>query len=130
MSPAIPLATPLPVGATIAPNSLRAAMEARRARGERFTLKEAAGLIIPLCLDLANRHAEGGRFFLHPSSIEVGEAQPRVKPLAPAGGHVSGAVSRASSMASNKVLAIFSGTPGIPRIARKSATESGCWRAI
>lgn len=69
MSNAMLLATPLPVGATIASNSLRAMLEARRARGERFNLDEATAVLVPLALDLARHHAAGTRCFVSPSSV-------------------------------------------------------------
>ena len=64
--PSAPIVTPFPVGAAISPHSLRAAMEARRARGERFSLTEAVGIAVPLATHVAARHAAGGRLFLHP----------------------------------------------------------------
>jgi hypothetical protein len=51
------------------PNSLRQEMEKRRAAGQAFQLKEAVGLIVPLCTDIAQHHARGERLFVHPSSI-------------------------------------------------------------
>jgi hypothetical protein len=61
--------TPLPVGTSIVPGSLRAEMEARRAAGKRFTVKEALGIIVPLCTRLAELHGNGARLFAHPSSL-------------------------------------------------------------
>src|SRR5262245_24511923 len=61
--------TPLPVGSSIAPGSLRAEMDARRARGERFSIKEALGVVVPLCTQLAKAHAQGKTLFVHPSSV-------------------------------------------------------------
>jgi eukaryotic-like serine/threonine-protein kinase len=63
----MPVATPLPVGAAIAPKSLRATMESRRARGERFTLSETLALLVPLCIDIGRRHAAGESLFVYPS---------------------------------------------------------------
>lgn len=62
-------ATPLPVGASIPPGTLRAEMEARRAAGRRFDVREAIGLVVPLCTQLARMHAAGKTFFVHPSDI-------------------------------------------------------------
>lgn len=69
----MPVVTPLPVGAAIAPKSLRATMESRRAMGERFSLSEALSLLVPLCQELGQRHAAGARLYLHPSSITFDE---------------------------------------------------------
>jgi hypothetical protein len=63
--------TPLPVGTSVAPDSLRAEMEARRAEGRRFTVKEAIGIIVPICTRLAALHAQGVRLFVHPSSLSL-----------------------------------------------------------
>jgi eukaryotic-like serine/threonine-protein kinase len=69
-----PFATPLPVGTSIAPGSLRAEMEARRAAGSAFTMKEAIGVVVPLCTQLAGLHAQGRTFFVHPSSLRYTES--------------------------------------------------------
>lgn len=61
--------TPLPLGAAIPEGSLRADMERRRAAGERYSLGEAVAIVVPLCTELALRHADGQRLFVHPSSI-------------------------------------------------------------
>ena len=61
--------TPLPVATSIVPGSLRAEMEARRASGGRFSLKEAIAIVVPLCTELAGLHAAGKTLFVHPSSI-------------------------------------------------------------
>lgn len=61
--------TPLPVGISVVPGSLRAAMDARRAAGEPFSLKEALGIAIPICTELAALHAHGRTLFVHPSSL-------------------------------------------------------------
>jgi hypothetical protein len=49
--------------------SLRAELEARRAEGRRFSLREAIGLVVPLCTTLASAHASGERLFVHGSSL-------------------------------------------------------------
>ncbi len=64
--------TPLPVGSSIAPGSLRAEMEARRAAGNRFSLREAIAVIVPVCVRLAELHAQGRTLFVHPSSLGYG----------------------------------------------------------
>lgn len=78
MSSATPLATPLPVGAAIASDSLRAALETRRAKGERFDLSEATALLVPLCVDLAEQHSGGHTFFVTPSSVLIDSNAPRL----------------------------------------------------
>lgn len=71
MTPARSVPTPLPVGSAIDPSSLRAALETRRARGDHFSLSEAVSLLVPLCLDLAERHEAGELFVVHPSSLRL-----------------------------------------------------------
>jgi hypothetical protein len=51
------------------PGTLRAAIEARRARGELYTMREVVSVVIPLCVELGQRHARGEKFVVHPSSI-------------------------------------------------------------
>jgi hypothetical protein len=63
------VATPLPVGTSITPGTLRAEMEARRASGGHFEVKEALSIAVPLCIELGRLHATGKRIFLHPSCI-------------------------------------------------------------
>src|SRR6185369_7623442 len=63
------LATPLPVGAAVIPGTLRARLEEVRARGERMNLKQAVGIVVPLCVEVANLHRAGKRLFVHPSSL-------------------------------------------------------------
>jgi eukaryotic-like serine/threonine-protein kinase len=46
-------------------------MEEVRAQGSRFTLKQAVGIIVPLSVELADRHAAGEALFVHPSSVVV-----------------------------------------------------------
>lgn len=68
------LLTPLPLGTAVAPGTLRAAMDARRASRQRFDIREVIGVVVPLCTRLAELHASGRTLFIHPSSIafEVG----------------------------------------------------------
>jgi len=49
--------------------SLRSELERRRAQGKTFSIKEAVNIIVPLCVEVAERHSRGERLFLHPSSI-------------------------------------------------------------
>lgn len=70
MSTAAPLAAgPSPHGRT-----LRAEMDERRAAGGRFSTRDAAGLLVPVCTQLAALHAAGHRLFVHPSAIDHGAA--------------------------------------------------------
>src|SRR6185369_7208580 len=63
------LITPLPVGASVAPGTLRARLEELRARGARLNLKQAVGIVVPLCVQAAELHRAGHRLYLHPSSL-------------------------------------------------------------
>jgi hypothetical protein len=65
--------TPLPVGTSVVPGSLRAEMEARRASGHPFALKEAIAAIVPICTQLAALHGRGATLFVHPSSLAFGQ---------------------------------------------------------
>jgi hypothetical protein len=49
-------------------------MDARRASGERYSIKEAIGIVVPLCTQLATLHGEGKTLFVHPSSLRRGNA--------------------------------------------------------
>lgn len=55
--------------APAAPGSLRAELDARRAAGRTFSLREAIGLVVPLCTELTARHAAGERLFVHASAL-------------------------------------------------------------
>ncbi len=61
--------TPLPVGASVAPGTLRARLEELRARGTQLNLKQAVGVVVPLCVQAAELHRAGHRLYLHPSSL-------------------------------------------------------------
>ena len=61
--------TPLPVGASVAPGTLRARLEELRARGARLNLKQAVGIVVPLCVQAAELHRAGHRLYLHASSL-------------------------------------------------------------
>lgn len=58
-----------PQGQTQPAHSLRSEMERRRAQGKAFSIKEAVNIIVPLCVEVAQRHSGGDRMFVHPSSI-------------------------------------------------------------
>lgn len=57
------------VQATAAPTSFRAIIDARKAEGGRLTLDDAIAVIVPVCLDLKERHNKGESFYVHPSAI-------------------------------------------------------------
>ncbi|HEY6081304.1 MAG TPA: hypothetical protein VIW29_20960 [Polyangiaceae bacterium] len=69
MTSAQHLVTPLPVGMAVAPGSLRARLEELRSRGSRLNLKQAVGIVVPLCVQLAELHRAGHKLFLHPSML-------------------------------------------------------------
>jgi eukaryotic-like serine/threonine-protein kinase len=69
MTSAQHLVTPLPVGTAVAPGSLRARLEELRARGTQLNLKQAVGIVVPLCVQLAELHRAGHKLFLHPSML-------------------------------------------------------------
>ncbi len=50
--------------------TLRSLLDARRASGTVLSLGEAAAVIVPLCLDAQQRHAQGEQLLLHPSCVE------------------------------------------------------------
>jgi hypothetical protein len=52
--------------------TLRSLLEERRAEGRRLTLDDAIAIIVPLCVDLKERHARGEALFVHPSAITKG----------------------------------------------------------
>jgi hypothetical protein len=60
--------------------SLREALDTRRARGERFSLREAIAILVPLATQLAELHAKGERLFVHPSAIDHGKAGSELDP--------------------------------------------------
>ncbi len=53
----------------VAPGSLRARLEELRSRGTQLNLKQAVGIIVPLCVQLADLHRAGKKLFLHPSML-------------------------------------------------------------
>ena len=54
---------------SITPGTLRAEMEARRASGRTFDLKESLSVLVPLCTEIQELHREGKALFVHPSAI-------------------------------------------------------------
>ncbi|MEO8900595.1 MAG: hypothetical protein ABI488_03080 [Polyangiaceae bacterium] len=73
MTSAQHLVTPLPVGASVLPGTLRARLEELRARGNQLNLNQAIGIIVPLCVQAAELHRAGHRLYLHPSSLREDE---------------------------------------------------------
>jgi hypothetical protein len=61
--------TPLPAGETAPADSLRAEMDARRAAGDRYSIRETLGVLVPLCTRLAELHAAGKTLHVSPSSL-------------------------------------------------------------
>ena len=47
-------------------------MDSRRAAGTRLALDDAVAAIVPVCLDLKERHARGELHWVHPSAIATG----------------------------------------------------------
>lgn len=70
MTSAQRIGTPLPVGAAVRPGTLRARLEEARAQGSPLTLRDAVGIIVPLAVAIADRHAAGESLYVHPSSVE------------------------------------------------------------
>ncbi len=69
--------------ATSAPGlrTLRSLIEERAASGRRFHLAEVVATVVPICTDLAQRHAAGELVFLHASSVGAGpDGVPRYVP--------------------------------------------------
>src|SRR5262245_39996529 len=63
------LGTPQSTSTQLTPGTLRAEMEARRTARHRFDVREAIGIVVPLCTQLAQLHAHGRTAFVHPSSL-------------------------------------------------------------
>lgn len=57
------------VQASGAQTTFRAVMDSRRASGGRLSLDDAIAVIVPVCVDLKERHARGETHFVHPSAI-------------------------------------------------------------
>ncbi len=67
------LASPATKGVhTSAPTTFRAVMDSRRAEGRRLSLDDAIAIIVPVCVDLNERHARGETHYVHPSAITSG----------------------------------------------------------
>ncbi|HVY44347.1 MAG TPA: hypothetical protein VHB21_00650 [Minicystis sp.] len=60
-----------PANAAIPADSLRAEIDERRATKRRFDVREAIGLLVPLCTQLAEVHAQGKLLYVHPSSLRL-----------------------------------------------------------
>ncbi len=73
MSSAQRIGTPLPVGAIVRPGTLRARLEEARSHGRPATLREAIHIIVPLAVEIAERHDVGDTLYVHPSSIALGD---------------------------------------------------------
>ncbi len=69
MSSAQRIGTPLPVGASIHPGTLRAELEESRAQNRTKTLREAVAVIVPLAVEIAELHDDGKLVYVHPSSV-------------------------------------------------------------
>jgi hypothetical protein len=52
--------------------TLRALLDQRRKDGQFLRLDEAIAIIVPLCLDLKQRHERGEKLYVHPSSVGRG----------------------------------------------------------
>lgn len=52
--------------------SLRTLIDQRLAQGMKFSLDEAIAIIVPLCLDLKERHDRGESVYVHPGCIAPG----------------------------------------------------------
>ena len=67
------LASPASKGVqTSAQVTFRAVMDSRRAEGRRLSLDDAIAIIVPVCVDLKERHARGEAHYVHPSAISSG----------------------------------------------------------
>jgi eukaryotic-like serine/threonine-protein kinase len=49
--------------------TLRALLDSRHAEGRPLSVDEIVAIVVPLCLDLKERHDRGERFYVHPSAI-------------------------------------------------------------
>jgi hypothetical protein len=52
--------------------TLRSLLDARRVEGRRMSIEEGIAVIVPLCMELQERHRRGERVLLHPSAIAPG----------------------------------------------------------
>ncbi len=69
MSSAARIGTPLPVGASIHPGTLRAELEEARSQNRNKSLREAVAVVVPLAGEIADLHDAGKLVYVHPSSI-------------------------------------------------------------
>jgi hypothetical protein len=72
MSTASPTAHTAGTGPTATVPTLRTLLDGRRQEGRTFSPDEAVAVIVPLCLDLKERHERGERLHVHPSSVAPG----------------------------------------------------------
>jgi hypothetical protein len=49
--------------------TLRALLDTRRSEGRRISIEEAIAVLVPVCVDLQERHTRGERLYVHPSAI-------------------------------------------------------------
>ncbi|GAC1553335.1 MAG: hypothetical protein NVS3B10_15130 [Polyangiales bacterium] len=76
-APATSAVRPAPKGIL----TLRALFDQRKAKGERFRLAEVVGIVVPICTDLAQRHARGETPWVHAGAIGAGaDGLPRLIP--------------------------------------------------
>src|SRR5688500_5431564 len=52
--------------------TFRAVIDARKAEGQRMSLDDAIAIIVPVLVDLKERHAKGEAHFVHASAIARG----------------------------------------------------------
>jgi hypothetical protein len=77
---ASPASLPRPSGQSPI-TTLRSLLEQRRAKGERFHLGEVVSILVPICTDLAARHAKGEALYIHPGAIGAGpDGKARIVP--------------------------------------------------
>lgn len=68
--------------------SLRGWLQQARSEGAPLTLPQAVAIVVPLAVELAQRHAAGEHHYVHPSSVRVdpggsGELDPRLSQALP-----------------------------------------------
>src|SRR5690349_16195385 len=78
MSNAQHLATAASTRQGVPAGSLRSEIERRRETGGTFSLDEIVAIIVPLCTQIAERHARGERFFVCPSVILIANGYPHI----------------------------------------------------
>lgn len=70
----LPMTTQQEIPTSVRYATLRDAIEAKRAQGQRHTLREAIAIIVPLTTRISELHAQGHAFHVYPSAIEHGRA--------------------------------------------------------